>query len=108
MTSPALPVWRRIPASIWALGFTSMFMDTASEAIHSLLPIFLVQTLGASAAVLGVLEGVAEGLTSIMKLFSGLISDRLKARKAITIVGYSLAALSKPLFALAGSVPTVF
>src|SRR3954468_16673172 len=79
-------------------------MDASSEAIHSILPIFIVQVLGASPEVLGVLEGVAEGVTAFTKLFSGLAADRLRARKGLTIAGYSLAGLSKPLFALATSV----
>ena len=82
-------------------------MDTASEAIHSILPIFLVHTLGASVVMLGLIEGVAEGFTAITKLGSGILSDKLQARKSLTIVGYSLAAVSKPLFAIATSVPMV-
>ena len=101
-------IWRRIPAPIWALGFTSLLMDMASEAIHALLPAFIVGVLGASPTILGLMEGIAEGLTSVTKLFSGIVSDRLRARKVITIVGYSLAALTKPLFALAPSVGWVF
>ena len=84
-----------------------MFMDTASEAIHSILPLFLVQTLGASVAAVGMIEGFAEGLTYITKLGSGLLSDKLQARKSLTIAGYGLAALSKPLFAIAASIPMV-
>ncbi len=101
-------VWRRIPPTVWALGVTSLLMDTASEAIHSLLPVFIVSVLGASPALLGFMEGVAEGLTAVTKLFSGVLSDRLKARKSITIAGYSLAALSKPIFAMATSMGWVW
>jgi MFS family permease len=101
-------VWRRIPAPIWALGFTSLLMDMASEAVHAFLPVFMVGVLGASPAILGLMEGVAEGLSSITKLFSGAISDRLRAHKALTIVGYSLGAISKPLFAIAPTVGWVF
>jgi MFS family permease len=99
--------WRHIPRPVWALGFTSLFMDASSEAIHSILPIFIVQVLGASPEILGVLEGAAEGTTAFTKLFSGVLSDRLKARKSLTIAGYSLAGLSKPIFALAPSVAWV-
>lgn len=92
-----------LPAGIWALGFVSLLMDTSSELIHSLLPAFLVGTLGASAAMLGFIEGTAESLALIVKIFSGALSDYLGRRKALAIAGYGLAALSKPLFALAAS-----
>ena len=94
---------RQIPASIWALGFVSLLMDTSSELIHSLLPAFLVGTLGASAAMLGFIEGAAESLALIVKIFSGVLSDYLGHRKVLALAGYGLAALSKPLFALAAS-----
>ncbi len=98
----------KIPAPIWAMGLTSLFMDTSSEAIHSLLPVFVVGVLGASPALIGAMEGLAEGLTAVTKLFSGVLSDRLKARKSLTLAGYALAAVSKPLFALAPTVGWVF
>jgi MFS family permease len=91
----------RLPGSIWALGFVSMFMDISSEMIHGLLPVFLVTVLGASTIMVGVIEGVGEATASISKLFSGWISDQLGKRKALTVLGYGLGALSKPLFALA-------
>ena len=90
-----------LPRSIWALGFVSMFMDISSEMIHALLPVFLVSVLGASAAMVGLIEGVGEATAAISKLFSGWLSDRLGKRKALTVIGYGLATLSKPLFALA-------
>ena len=90
-----------IPRGVWALGFVSMFMDISSEMIHSLLPVFLVTTLGASAAMVGLIEGFGEATASISKLFSGWLSDKLGKRKALTIIGYGLGALSKPLFAIA-------
>ncbi|MBY0511550.1 MAG: MFS transporter, partial [Rhodospirillaceae bacterium] len=83
-------------------------MDMSSEAIHALLPVFLVGVLGAGPAVLGLMEGVAEGLASVTKLFSGVISDRFRNRKALTIAGYFLGALSKPVFAFAPTVGWVF
>lgn len=92
-----------MPVGIWALGFVSMFMDVSSEMIHGLLPVFLTSTLGASAEMVGLIEGVGEATASISKLFSGWISDKLGKRKALTIVGYGLGTLSKPLFALASS-----
>jgi len=79
----------------------SMFMDISSEMIHALLPVFLVTVLGASAVMVGLIEGVGEATASISKLFSGWLSERLGKRKALTVLGYGLGALSKPLFAIA-------
>jgi MFS family permease len=98
---------RQVPASIWILGFVSLLMDVSSELIHSLLPAFLVGTLGASAAMLGLIEGAAESLALIVKVFSGALSDYLGHRKALAVAGYGLGALSKPLFALATGPMTV-
>jgi MFS family permease len=98
----------QIPASIWALGFVSMLMDISSELVHSLLPIFMVSTLGASAFAVGVIEGMAEATALIVKVFSGTLSDYLGRRKTLVVVGYGLGAASKPLFAIASSVGTVF
>src|SRR5687767_3843403 len=83
-------------------------MDISSEMIHSLLPVFMVSSLGASALVVGIVEGVAEATALIVKVFSGALSDYLGRRKALTVAGYGLGALSKPLFALAASVHWVF
>jgi len=94
---------RAVPRGVWAIGFVSMFMDISSEMIHSLLPVFLVGTLGASIMAVGVIEGVAEATASITKLFSGWISDRLGRRKLLAVLGYGLGALSKPVFPLAAS-----
>lgn len=91
----------RLPGSIWALGFVSMFMDISSEMIHALLPVFLVTVLGASTVTVGIIEGIGEATASISKLFSGWLSDRLGKRKLLTVIGYGLGTLSKPLFALA-------
>src|ERR1700739_1967614 len=98
---------RAVPRAIWVLGFVSLLMDISSEMIHGLLPVFLVSVLGASTATVGLIEGVGEGTASISKLFSGWLSDRLSRRKALTVAGYGLSALSKPLFALATSAPMV-
>jgi MFS family permease len=105
---PSLASARRLPGSVWALGFVSLLMDASSELIHSLLPVFLVSALGASAVTLGLIEGVAEGTASVSKLFSGWLSDRLGKRKALAVAGYGLAALSKPMFALATTAGWVF
>jgi len=98
----------RMPQAIWALGLVSLFMDTSSEMIHGLLPIFLVGTLGASAFSLGLIEGVAEAIASILKLPSGWLSDHWRRRKALALAGYGLAALVKPIFALAPTVGWAF
>jgi len=90
-----------IPRSIWMLGFVSLFMDVSSELIHSLLPVFMVSSLGATAFAVGVVEGVAESTALIVKVFSGALSDHLGRRKSLAVIGYGLGAISKPLFALA-------
>lgn len=99
---------RALPASIWALGFSSLFMDISSELIHSLLPIFMSAVLGASMATIGVIEGVAEATASVTKVFSGAVSDYLGKRKALLLLGYGLAAVTKPIFPLANSIGWVF
>jgi MFS family permease len=96
-----------IPRTVWMLGLVSLCMDASSELIHSLLPVFLVGTLGASPAVLGLVEGVGEATASITKVGSGWLSDHLRRRKLLAVAGYGLAALSKPLFPLAGSAGAV-
>ncbi|NLP62972.1 MFS transporter [Paraburkholderia sacchari] len=92
-----------IPRTVRMLGFVSLFMDLSSELIHALLPIFLVTTMGMSVSALGVLEGAAEASAMIVKIFSGPISDWLGKRKALLLLGYGMAALSKPLFPLAST-----
>lgn len=104
----APPAWRTLPAAIWALGFGSLLMDTSSELIHSLLPVFLVSVLGASMVTVGIIEGVAEATAAVMKVFSGALSDYLGRRKLLMILGYGLAAFTKPVFPLATSVGWVF
>ncbi len=90
-----------LPTVVWALGGVSLLMDMSSEMIHGLLPVFLVAVLGASAAAVGLIEGIAEATASITKLVSGALSDRLGRRKQLALLGYGLAAATKPLFALA-------
>jgi MFS family permease len=85
-----------------------MFMDISSEMIHSLLPLFLVGTLGASTVIVGLIEGLAESTALIVKVFSGALSDYLGKRKALAVFGYSLGALTKPLFAIAPTAGVVF
>ena len=86
------------------LGFVSLLMDVSSELIHSLLPVFMVSSLGASALVVGTVEGIAEATALIVRVFSGALSDYLGKRKALAVAGYGLGALSKPLFAVATTV----
>jgi MFS family permease len=90
------------------LGFVSLFMDLSSEMVHSLLPMFLVGSLGVSMITLGLIEGIAEATALIVKVFSGAISDYFGRRKSLLLVGYGLAALTKPLFPLAHSAEMVF
>lgn len=101
MTDPARAATDRLPAGIWILGFVSLLMDISSEMIHSLLPLFLVGTLGASALMVGLIEGLAESTALITKVFSGALSDYLGRRKPLALLGYALGAFSKPLFAIA-------
>ena len=96
-----------VPRTVWVLGFVSLFMDLSSEIIHALLPLFLTTTLGVSVSVVGAIDGVAEATASITKVFSGYLSDRIGKRRPLILIGYGLAALTKPLFALAGSAPLV-
>ncbi len=98
---------KNLPKGVWALGFVSLFMDASSELVHSLLPALFV-SLGVSMAAVGFIEGVAEATASITKLFSGAISDWLGKRKLLAIIGYGLAAITKPLFPLAQSVEVLF
>ena len=98
---------QKLPRSIVALGLVSLFMDMSSEMIHSLLPVFLVTVLGASALSVGLIEGIAEATASIAKVFSGVISDWMGRRKPLVLLGYGLAALTKPLFPLATGIGAV-
>ncbi|HFB54984.1 MAG TPA: MFS transporter [Hellea balneolensis] len=98
---------QKIPRQVWMLGFVSLLMDTSSELVHSLLPALFL-SLGVSMSAVGLIEGIAEATASIIKVFSGRLSDKLGKRKLLTVIGYGLGALSKPLFPLAGSAGTVF
>lgn len=95
--------WKAVPGGVWALGFVSMLMDISSEMIHALLPIYMVTVLGTSALSVGFIEGIAEAVASITKVFSGAVSDRLGKRKVLAVCGYGLGALTKPVFPLAGT-----
>ncbi len=99
-----LATLRAIPPGIWALGFVALLMDISSEMIHALLPIYLVTVMGASTLTVGIIEGIAEATASIVKIFSGAISDKLGKRKLLAVIGYGLAAFTKPVFPLASSI----
>ena len=100
--------YRKLPKGIWALGFVSMFMDSSSELIHSLLPVFMATTLGVSMVTIGIVEGFAEAAAAFTKVFSGVISDYFRKRKFLAVIGYGLAAITKPIFPLATSIGWVF
>jgi MFS family permease len=102
------PLRRPLPPSVWALGLVAMFMDTSSELVHSLLPVFMASVLGASMLAIGLIEGVAEATASIVKVFSGALSDRLGKRKLFVVFGYGLGAASKPIFPLATTIVWAF
>ncbi|HJV87281.1 MAG TPA: MFS transporter [Noviherbaspirillum sp.] len=91
----------RVPRTVWVLGFVSLMMDVSSEIIHSLLPVFMTMVLGTSATTVGVIEGIAEATALITKVFSGVLSDYVGKRKWLAVIGYGMAGVTKPLFALA-------
>ena len=97
-----------IPQNVWVLGIVSLLMDLSSEMILSILPIFLVTGLGVSVLTLGLIEGFAEGAASVIKAFSGMLSDYLKKRKILIVIGYGLSTLTKPFFALASTATWIF
>jgi MFS family permease len=97
-----------IPQNVWILGIVSLLMDLSSEMILSILPIFLVTGLGVSVLTLGLIEGFAEGAASVIKAFSGMLSDYLKKRKILIVIGYGLSTLTKPFFALASTATWIF
>ena len=95
--------YRKLPRNVIAISLVSLLNDASSEILYPLLPIFLSSVLGASASAIGVIEGAAESISSILKLFSGYFSDRLGKRKALVVFGYSLASLARPLLGFANS-----
>lgn len=105
--SPPNRPLHHIPSGVWVLGIVSMLTDISSEMIHSLLPLFMVTTLGASTVAVGLVEGLAESLALVVKVFSGTLSDYWGKRKGLAVFGYTLSALTKPLFAMASGVGLV-
>ena len=98
---------RRIAGTVVTLGIVSLLTDISSEGIYPLIPLFLTNVLGAQVAAVGLIEGIAESTASILRLFSGWLSDRFGDRKWITVIGYGLSSISKPLFAISQSWPQV-
>src|SRR5512142_2909381 len=101
----APPAMFGLPRPVWLLGLTSLFTDSASEAIYPLLPVYLTSVLGAGAASLGLIEGLAEAANSLLKILSGRLSDRWRIRRPIVIAGYGLSSAVRPLIALVASWP---
>ena len=91
----------KLPRNVWILGFVSLLMDLSSEIYHALLPAFITVTLALPVLALGAIDGIAEATASFAKLASGRLSDRSGRRKPWVLLGYGLAALSKPLFPIA-------
>src|SRR3954466_13426761 len=98
---------RTIPRPVWFLGWTSLFTDAATEMIYPLLPVYLSRVLGASAVSLGIIEGVAEGVNSLLKVVSGYWSDRARRRRPIVIGGYAVSSLARPFIAITVTWPQV-
>lgn len=94
---------KELPRNVWAVSLTSFFMDISSEMVVNILPLFLYNVLGVKTNIIGIIEGVAEATASILKVFSGWLSDKLKGRKWIAVIGYGISALSKPFFYFANS-----
>ena len=103
MDKPTSPSLRSLPRNVWALGLTSFFTDISSEMVFNLLPLFLYNVLGVRTGLIGLIEGIAETTASLIKIFSGYVSDRLGKRKWLTAAGYGLSALTKPLLYFANT-----
>jgi MFS family permease len=99
--------WRSLPRNVWAVSLTSFFMDISSEMVINVLPLFLSNVLGVGTGVVGLIEGIAEATASILKVFSGWLSDKLRARKWLAVTGYGLSAVVKPFFYFANAWATV-
>jgi len=95
--------YRSLPRNVVAIGLVSLLNDASSEIIYPLLPVFLTTILGASARAIGIIEGLAESISSLLKLFAGYLSDRIAKRKLLVVAGYSLASIARPLLAFAQS-----
>ncbi|MBM3131354.1 MAG: MFS transporter, partial [Chloroflexi bacterium] len=107
ITKSSQPGWRAMPRNVWAVSATSFFMDISSEMVINILPLFLANVLGVKMNIIGVIEGLAETTASLLKIFSGWLSDKLRARKWLAVSGYALSAIIKPLFYFATTWETV-
>lgn len=103
VTPTKRPGIKDLPRNVWAVGFTSFFMDISSEMVINILPLFLANVLGVQTSIIGLIDGVAEATASILKLFSGWLSDKIGGRKWIAVVGYGLSAITKPFFYIANT-----
>jgi len=97
------PKIRDLPRNVWAVSLTSFFMDISSEMVINILPLFLSNVLGIKTNIIGMIEGVAEATASLLKVFSGWLSDKLRGRKWIAVAGYAISALAKPFFYIANT-----
>ena len=97
-TPPQQSGWRAMPRNVWAVSAASFFMDISSEMVINILPLFLANVLGVQTSIIGVIEGFAETTASLLKIFSGWLSDKLRARKWLAVSGYAISAIVKPLF----------
>jgi MFS family permease len=100
-------IWGLLPPTVIALGVVSLLTDLSSEMIYPLLPVFLVEVLGAGALALGVIEGVAESTAALLKVASGWATDRSGRRKPLVVAGYSVSGLARPLIGAAAAWPVV-
>jgi MFS family permease len=100
---PSRPSIKDLPRNVWAVGFTSFFMDVSSEMVINIIPLFLANVLGVQTSIIGLIEGIAETTASLLKLFSGWLSDKMGGRKWLAVAGYGLSALTKPFFYIASS-----
>jgi MFS family permease len=98
---------RALPRNVWAVSLTSFLTDISSEMVINILPLFLANVLGVRTSIIGLIEGVAEATASLLQVFSGWLSDRLRARKWLAVAGYGLSALSKPFFYFANTWGTI-
>src|SRR4051812_14972206 len=109
-TDKTTPFWKRyagLPRNVLALSFVSLLNDVSSEIIYPLLPAFLALALGASPFAIGLIEGIAESVASLLKLISGYVSDKIGNRKLPVFIGYALAALTRPFLSFVGTWPQV-
>ena len=103
MSQPKKNPFRELHPNIWAVSLTSFLMDISSEMVLNILPLFLSSVLGIKTNIIGIIEGVAEATSSVLKVFSGWLSDKLRSRKWLAVIGYGISALAKPFFYIAST-----